>query len=190
MLSATAAAAASAYNPSPLHTHTQAQQLRAKIVTQDTYDLAGYKQLLDDLRGLSVSQDVCSAYEELVAAFPTAVSVESSSSSSNAPTEQSRPPLGRLAARARQELASVLTPVLTPCACLHPDHAAPLCAVPAVCCAQVTIWSRYVESLMAAGETDTVKTVFGRCLMQCPSVDLWFMYLKFIKKVGLSSHFQ
>jgi hypothetical protein len=36
---------------------------------------------------------------------------------------------------------------------------------------------------MSAGETDNVKTVFGRCLMQCPSVDLWFMYLKFIKKV-------
>jgi hypothetical protein len=53
--------------------------------------------------------------------------------------------------------------------------------------AQVTIWSRYVEALMAAGETDNVKTVFGRCLMQCPSVDLWFMYLKFIKKVGKST---
>lgn len=52
---------------------TQAQQLRAKIVAQDTYDLAGYKQLLDDLRGQSASQDVCAAYEELVAAFPTAV---------------------------------------------------------------------------------------------------------------------
>jgi hypothetical protein len=48
---------------------------------------------------------------------------------------------------------------------------------------QVTIWSRYVEALMSAGQTDDVKTVFGRCLMQCPSVDLWFMYLKFIKKV-------
>lgn len=42
---------------------------------------------------------------------------------------------------------------------------------------------------MAAGQTDDVKTVFGRCLMQCPSVDLWFMYLKFIKKVrGLLSY--
>lgn len=49
--------------------------------------------------------------------------------------------------------------------------------------AQVMVWSRYVEALMSAGETDAVKTVFGRCLMQCPSVDLWFMYLKFIKKV-------
>jgi hypothetical protein len=51
----------------------QAQQLRAKIVTQDAYDLAGYKQLLDDLRGQSASKEVCAAYEELVAAFPTAV---------------------------------------------------------------------------------------------------------------------
>jgi hypothetical protein len=59
-------------SPSPA---PQAQQLRAKIVTQDTYDLSGYKQLLDDLRGQSANQDVCSAYEELVAAFPTAVSV-------------------------------------------------------------------------------------------------------------------
>lgn len=51
---------------------------------------------------------------------------------------------------------------------------------------QVGIWSRYVEALMGAGQNDEVKTVFGRCLMQCPSVDLWFMYLKFIKKVTSS----
>lgn len=38
---------------------------------------------------------------------------------------------------------------------------------------------------MAAGNAEGVKAVFGRCLMQCPSVDLWFMYLKFIKKVGV-----
>lgn len=56
-------------------------------------------------------------------------------------------------------------------------------ASPVLASSQVTIWSRYVEALMSAGETDNVKTVFGRCLMQCPSVDLWFMYLKFIKKV-------
>jgi hypothetical protein len=61
----------------------QAQQLRAKIVSQDAYDLTGYKQLLDDLRGLSASQEVCSVYEELVAAFPTAVSTTGSSCSDN-----------------------------------------------------------------------------------------------------------
>jgi len=49
---------------------------------------------------------------------------------------------------------------------------------------QVGIWTRYVEAEMPSGNTEAVKGVFGRCLMQCPSVDLWFMYLKFIKKVG------
>lgn len=110
---------------------TQAQQLRAKIVTQDTYDLAGYKQLLDDLRGLSASQDVCSAYEELVAAFPTAVSVESSSSSSSGALAEQSPPLGRPAAR-RCRLSSV--PVLTPapavCILIMPPH-----CVCVLCCA-------------------------------------------------------
>jgi cleavage stimulation factor subunit 3 len=48
----------------------------------------------------------------------------------------------------------------------------------------VGIWTRYVEAEMSSGNTEGVKAVFGRCLMQCPSVDLWFMYLKFIKKVG------
>jgi cleavage stimulation factor subunit 3 len=42
---------------------------------------------------------------------------------------------------------------------------------------------RFVEAEMAAANSEAVKAVFGRCLMQCPSVDLWFMYLKFIKKV-------
>jgi cleavage stimulation factor subunit 3 len=49
---------------------------------------------------------------------------------------------------------------------------------------QVGIWTRYVEAEMSSGNTEGVKAVFGRCLMQCPSVDLWFMYLKFIKKVS------
>lgn len=61
--------------PSPSTHAQQAQQLRAKIVTQDNnYDLPGYKQLLDDLRGLSANQEIAAVYEELVAAFPTAVS--------------------------------------------------------------------------------------------------------------------
>jgi hypothetical protein len=55
--------------------HLQAQQLRAKVVTQDAYDLSGYRQLLDDLRGVPPSEEVRAAYEELVAAFPTAVSL-------------------------------------------------------------------------------------------------------------------
>jgi hypothetical protein len=48
---------------------------------------------------------------------------------------------------------------------------------------QVGIWTRYVEAEIGVGNTEAVKAVFNRCLMHCPSVDLWFMYLKFIKKV-------
>jgi hypothetical protein len=57
------------------------------------------------------------------------------------------------------------------------------CAAEPQTLVQVGIWTRYVEAEMSSGNVEGVKAVFGRCLMQCPSVDLWFMYLKFIKKV-------
>lgn len=41
---------------------------------------------------------------------------------------------------------------------------------------------------MAGGDAEAVKRVFGRCLMLCPSVDLWFMYLKFVKRVSGGSY--
>lgn len=37
---------------------------------------------------------------------------------------------------------------------------------------------------MATGNTAKVKTIFGRCLLSCPSVDLWQTYLTFIQKVN------
>jgi hypothetical protein len=40
---------------------------------------------------------------------------------------------------------------------------------------------------MAAGNTLAVKHIFSRCLLDCPNVDLWFIYIRFIKKVGISS---
>lgn len=52
----------------------QAQQLRLKIQEQDVYDLQAFKQLLDDVRGAAMSDEIRLVYEELVAAFPTAVS--------------------------------------------------------------------------------------------------------------------
>jgi hypothetical protein len=36
---------------------------------------------------------------------------------------------------------------------------------------------------MEAGNTAAVRSIFGRCLLECPDVELWFMYLRFIKKV-------
>jgi hypothetical protein len=52
----------------------QAQQLRLKIQEQDAYELPAFKQLLDDVRGAAMSDEIRLVYEELVAAFPTAVS--------------------------------------------------------------------------------------------------------------------
>lgn len=50
----------------------QAQQLRAKL-HEDSYDVAAYKQLLDELRSVPMSEEARKVYEELVMAFPTAV---------------------------------------------------------------------------------------------------------------------
>ena len=36
---------------------------------------------------------------------------------------------------------------------------------------------------MAADSQSQVKSVFNRCLLNCPSVPLWTAYLSFIKKV-------
>lgn len=52
----------------------QAQQLRQSIQTEAQYDVQAYKQLLDDMRGAKMSDELRMVYEELVAAFPTAVS--------------------------------------------------------------------------------------------------------------------
>jgi hypothetical protein len=52
----------------------QAQQLRLKIQEHDAYELPAFKQLLDDVRGAAMSDEIRLVYEELVAAFPTAVS--------------------------------------------------------------------------------------------------------------------
>lgn len=40
------------------------------------------------------------------------------------------------------------------------------------------MWQRYVGAEMAANNTAAVKQLFGRCLMSCPSIDLWTLYLK------------
>ena len=37
---------------------------------------------------------------------------------------------------------------------------------------------------MSAGNQSGVKAIFSRCLLSCPSVNLWRSYLTFIKTVG------
>ena len=46
------------------------------------------------------------------------------------------------------------------------------------------MWTRYAEQEMAAGNIMAVKHIFSRCLLDCPNVDLWFIYIRFIKKVS------
>lgn len=47
-------------------------------------------------------------------------------------------------------------------------------------------WTRYAELEMSANNQGKVKSIFSRCLLNCPSVELWAAYLKFIKKVNES----
>jgi cleavage stimulation factor subunit 3 len=48
----------------------------------------------------------------------------------------------------------------------------------------VAIWTRWAEQEMAAGNIAALKSIFSRCLLDCPHVALWFVYIRFIKKVG------
>ena len=49
---------------------------------------------------------------------------------------------------------------------------------------QAGYWQQYAETELAAGNTDAVKSIFGRCLLHNLHVDLWRLYLRFIKQVG------
>ena len=40
---------------------------------------------------------------------------------------------------------------------------------------------------MSAGNQSGVKAIFSRCLLNCPSVNLWRSYLTFIKTVRSSA---
>ena len=42
-------------------------------------------------------------------------------------------------------------------------------------------WKEYCEFEMENGDQDTVKSLFGKCLLVCPDIDLWGMYVRFIK---------
>lgn len=55
-------------------------------------------------------------------------------------------------------------------------------------CFQARHWKKYAEVEITAGNTQQVKTIFSRCLLSCPSVDLWQTYLTFIQKVISASN--
>lgn len=48
---------------------------------------------------------------------------------------------------------------------------------------QAAYWQRYAELELDEGDTARAKLVFSRCLLSCPHIRLWSLYLRFIKKV-------
>ncbi len=44
------------------------------------------------------------------------------------------------------------------------------------------MWCRYAELELAAGNMAGLKSIFQRCLMQVPSLELWALYMKFIRR--------
>ena len=47
---------------------------------------------------------------------------------------------------------------------------------------QAAYWKDYCELEVVTGDEASAKALFGRCLLSCLSVDLWRVYLQFVKK--------
>ena len=47
---------------------------------------------------------------------------------------------------------------------------------------QASVWQRYVQAELASSSDpsgdEAVKGIFGRCLLACPSVELWSAYIR------------
>lgn len=50
---------------------------------------------------------------------------------------------------------------------------------------QAVYWQKYAEMELDEPDPSRAKVVFSRCLLNCPLVKLWSLYLRFIKKVDL-----
>ena len=50
---------------------------------------------------------------------------------------------------------------------------------------QAVYWQKYAEMELDEPDPSRAKVVFSRCLLSCPIVKLWSLYLRFIKKVAL-----
>ncbi|GFR46914.1 hypothetical protein Agub_g8561 [Astrephomene gubernaculifera] len=44
------------------------------------------------------------------------------------------------------------------------------------------LWCKYAEQELGAGNLSGLKAVFQRCIMQVPSLELWALYMKFIRR--------
>ena len=52
------------------------------------------------------------------------------------------------------------------------------------CGVQSGQWKAYAEAAMLANEQTAAKTIFSRCLLAYPNVELWNTYLRFIRNVA------
>lgn len=52
---------------------------------------------------------------------------------------------------------------------------------------QAIYWQRYAELELDESDSSRAKLVFSRCLLTCPHIKLWSLYLRFIKKVLCTS---
>ncbi|KAG2445865.1 hypothetical protein HXX76_000469 [Chlamydomonas incerta] len=48
------------------------------------------------------------------------------------------------------------------------------------------VWCKYAELELGAGNMAGLKAIFQRCLMQVPSLELWALYIKFIRRSNKS----
>eukprot|EP00210_Caulerpa_lentillifera_P008433 g8045.t1 len=48
-------------------------------------------------------------------------------------------------------------------------------------------WKAFAEAAMSTNDQTTTKSIFNRCLLLCPNVELWTTYLKFIRSINEES---
>lgn len=51
---------------------------------------------------------------------------------------------------------------------------------------QADVWCKYAELELGGGNMSGLKAIFQRCLMQVPSLELWALYIKFIRRSNKS----
>lgn len=54
---------------------------------------------------------------------------------------------------------------------------------------QADLWCKYAEVELGSGNLSGLKAIFQRCLMAVPSVELWALYMKFIRRSNKGAGF-
>lgn len=59
----------------------------------------------------------------------------------------------------------------------------PGCGVPPLH-PQADVWCKYAELELAAANLESLRAIFQRCLMVVPCLELWALYMKFIRRIN------